>query len=270
MTSATFFNIRQQITKEIQSAKRTIQVAVAWFTSQELLDSLCLSLENGCNVELLISDHPENARLSFKRFARLGGKISIISSFSSRFLHDKFAVFDSSILLAGSYNWTNSAEYYNHEYIIASRETLLVKQFLTRFSLLEKFAVAYNLNLMQSSNSLCADTREEEFLLLEQELKKRFLATVEIANANGAGVRQKLVAGYFEAHGAVNGAARLISTGTQLMHSGLVKLFEIGRLDLSFESIIQEENFKRLFDRQTLEKAAERLELFNSKHYGEN
>jgi len=37
-------------------------------------------------------------------------------------MHQKFAVIDSRIVLTGSYNWTASAENYNHENLLLFRD----------------------------------------------------------------------------------------------------------------------------------------------------
>ncbi|MDD4150748.1 MAG: phospholipase D-like domain-containing protein, partial [Bacteroidales bacterium] len=94
MIKATFENILRQITEFIAESNDIIQISVSMFTSKDLLGQLEEKLRNDCSVEIIISDHVENNRLSFDRFISLGGRVYVISRRNGKFLHDKFAVFD--------------------------------------------------------------------------------------------------------------------------------------------------------------------------------
>ena len=142
--TAYFSNIKQRLQANIDASKDNIFIAVAWFTSQDLLGQLIDKAVDGCNVEIIISDHIENKRLAFDKLIQKGATVSILSTQSGKFLHDKFAIFDSAKVVAGSYNWTNSAEFYNHEFIIQSENETLLKQFLGRFNNLKKIVQQYD------------------------------------------------------------------------------------------------------------------------------
>jgi hypothetical protein len=259
MTSASFNNIRKKILTNIDQAKETILVSVAWFTSKELLGQLTDKVENGCKVEIIISDHIENQRLSFENLIDKGGHVFILPTKIGKFLHDKFAIFDNSKLIAGSYNWTNSAEFYNHEFVIQSVETSLIKQFNIRFENLKKIVTNYDKLILSTKDNLTAETKEEEFIKLENELEKTFIETIKTANDLGAKINATNVINYIHNYGAIGGASRLIKVGTDKLHSGLIKLWEINRLDISFESIILQDKYKVLFDKEILENAQKRL-----------
>jgi phosphatidylserine/phosphatidylglycerophosphate/cardiolipin synthase-like enzyme len=51
-------------------------------------------------------------------------------------MHHKFMVTDDAHLITGSYNWTLSAAKYNHENILLTTESGVVKSFLKQFELL--------------------------------------------------------------------------------------------------------------------------------------
>ena len=51
-------------------------------------------------------------------------------------MHHKFAIFDGTWLLSGSYNWTRSASEANEENLIQSKDMPLLAQFSRRFELL--------------------------------------------------------------------------------------------------------------------------------------
>lgn len=259
MTKASFENIRNKIQTHIEESKESIYVSVAWFTSKDLLGQLTEKVEENCNVEIIISDHIENQRLSFEKFISLGGKVFILPTKSGKFLHDKFALFDNKKLIAGSYNWTNSAEFYNHEFVIQSEESILLKQFEIHFRNLKNIVADYDKKILLSTSELNAESKEAEFVQLENELEQRFIETIKESNKLGAKINATNVIDYIQRYGAIGGASRLINAGTDRLQSGLIKLFEINRLDISFESIILQEKFRVLFDKNVLENAEKRL-----------
>jgi hypothetical protein len=259
-TLASFNDIRKKISKNINEAKDNILVSVAWLTSKELLGQLTDKLETGCKVEIIISDHFENQKLSYAEFVAKGGLVFIVPTKSGKFLHDKFALFDNETLIAGSYNWTNSAEFYNYEFIIQSDDQQLIKQFTIRFDNLKKIVTKYDKQKLISIDILTAETKEAEIISLENELEKEFIDTINVANRLGAKIKAESIISYIHNYGAIGGANRLISFGTEKLQSGLLKLWEINRLDISFESIILKEKYKILFEKDILEKAKNRLD----------
>jgi len=260
MTQASFKDIRKKIQQNIDQSKESILVSVAWLTSKDLLGQLIDKLVAGCKVEIIISDHFENNRLSYDKFIEKGGKVFIVPTKGGKFLHDKFAIFDNTIIIAGSYNWTNSAEFYNHEFVIQSDESQLIKQFSIRFENLRKIVTQYDKLKLLSKGHLTTETKEEEFIKLEEDLEKEFINTIKEANELNAKINATNVRTYIQNYGAIGGASRLIKVGTDKLHSGLLKLWEIKRLDLSFESIILKEKYQVLFDKEILEKARQRLD----------
>jgi len=259
MIKATFENIRKQITELIYESNELIQISVAWFTSQDLLGQLIEKVEQGCMVEIIISDHVENKRLSFEKFKKLGGNVYILPTKSGKFLHDKFAIFDNKKVISGSYNWTNSAEFYNHELLVISDDKIMLKQFEVHFKNLRKIVSDYDKKYLIGKSELDAESKESEFLKLEKELEAEFIETIKESNKLGAKINSASVIDYLERYGAIGGASRLINAGTDKLQSGLIKLFDIGRLDISFENIVLKEKYRLLFDKTVLENADKRL-----------
>lgn len=68
-------------------------------------------------------------------------------------------------------------------------------------------------------------------------------------NKLGAKINSVNVIDYLDRYGAIGGASRLINAGTDKLQSGLLKLFEICRLDISFENIVLREKYRILFDK---------------------
>ena len=105
--------IQNAIQLELFKAKESIKIAVAWFTNELLLQPLVLKLQNGVSVELIINDDEINRNgetsLDFTEFLKAGGVLRWNDS--KQLMHDKFCIIDNRIVITGSYNWTNKAEY---------------------------------------------------------------------------------------------------------------------------------------------------------------
>jgi hypothetical protein len=267
MAKAFFGNIKNEIKSNIYQSKDSIQIAVAWFTSKELLGFLTDKVQENCKVEIIISDHIENDRLSYTRFIDSGGKVFVLQKRSGKFLHDKFSIFDSKNLLAGSYNWTISAESFNHEFVIQSDENLLLMQFQARFNNLKGIVSNFDRYLLSNRDIVQEDSKEGELLNLEAELKTVFERTVTEAVNQGASINERLIRDYIFNYGAVGGANRLMQSGTEHIQSGFKKLLAINKPQLTFEYIILQERFQILFDKKTLKSASERLKLFRSETF---
>jgi hypothetical protein len=259
VTVASFTDIAKKIRHSIDQSKETIFISVAWFTNNDLLGSLIDKLEEGLKLEIIISDHFENQRLNFEKCIEKGATVHILPTKSGKFLHDKFALFDNSKLIAGSYNWTYSAEFFNHEFIIQSEDSRLIKQFNIRFENLKKIVTDYDKQKLISSDNLHSNIKEDEFTRLENELHDELLKSIELSILTGAHIDKNLILGLIYRYGAIGTANKLINEGTEKLHSGLLKLYEVNRLDLTIESIILKSNYRILFSNDILVKAQQRL-----------
>lgn len=263
MIKATFQNISKQIEELIINSKESICISVAWFTNKEILGLLTDKAKNGLSIQIIVSDDVINKRLKPTDFIDSNGQFFILKSNSGRFLHNKFAIFDNKILLSGSYNWTYSAEYRNHESIIICDDPMLIKQFKIRFEKLFQIVENYQAELLVNQENSGADIAEKEFENLEKELEDRLLDALKESKKLHAKINFDFVYSFIKSYGAIGASKRLMLTGTDKIQSGFMKMWELNRMDLTFESIIIDEKFKFLFDSKTIEIANQRLEKFN-------
>lgn len=145
MNSAHFKNIRKEILDLLKEAKESVKIAMAWFTSSELFNSLIECLKRGVKVDLILLDDPINFMEyapDFNEFIEMGGFLRI--AFTNKgFMHHKFCIIDNSILVSGSYNWTYYAESRNIENIFITNDTSIVKEYIQEFEELEeKYSIA--------------------------------------------------------------------------------------------------------------------------------
>ncbi len=105
------------IVDAINSAKRTIDVAIYTFTSRPIARALIDAQRNGVKVRIIMDDEQASDRYSKYRYLRKNG-FPIKLYRGDGIMHNKFAVIDSEIVITGSFNWTASAEEYNYENLL--------------------------------------------------------------------------------------------------------------------------------------------------------
>ena len=129
VNQAHFKDIEDKILTALDGAKVSIRVLMAWFTNDTLFNKLVEKHQEGVDVQIAIYDDGVNRKhgvdislLPHKKIKRgvRGG-----------LMHDKFCVIDNQIVVTGSYNWTNNAEFRNDENITVEHDP----DQATRFSL---------------------------------------------------------------------------------------------------------------------------------------
>jgi len=135
---AHFNRIAYQIIEEISTAENSIKIAIAWFTNENLFNSIIKALDRGIKVELItINDNINNGKLSldFNSYIEKGGEFYF--SNVSGLMHHKFALIDEKAVISGSYNWTYNAEYRNEENILISNNLQVILKFNSEFKKLK-------------------------------------------------------------------------------------------------------------------------------------
>lgn len=128
-----FENIKEILIDELNSSKSSLKIALAYFNDQDLFNILCKKAAKGVKVELILSSEDLNLTLDFHIFVKSGGKC-FFSKPSNGLMHHKFCIIDDSILITGSYNWTNKAASSNFENIVLIKERKVIDEFLIEFN----------------------------------------------------------------------------------------------------------------------------------------
>lgn len=122
----------------IAQIKRSIhKISICLFTISDdrIADALITKHKLGVVIRV-ISDNEKVFDLGsdIEKLAKAG--IPIRLDITENHMHHKFALFDDNITLTGSYNWTRSAERYNHENILITDSTSVLREFNKEFELL--------------------------------------------------------------------------------------------------------------------------------------
>lgn len=128
VNQAHFQDIQRQILNELDWAKVSIRVVVAWITNEVLAQKLRDKYEDGLDVQVAYYDDGINAHHGV-----VLGNIPThpIRGLRGGTMHDKFCVLDNQHVITGSYNWSNNAEFRNDENITIEHDSANA----TRYSL---------------------------------------------------------------------------------------------------------------------------------------
>jgi phosphatidylserine/phosphatidylglycerophosphate/cardiolipin synthase-like enzyme len=121
-------NIEDVIRKNIREAKEELCIAVAWFTSERLMEELSALKKQGIKVKVIISDDKKNDAKIYKLIDASNTLIvPVIPKKADKkyhsIMHNKYCIIDGKIVIDGSYNWTYGANYnLEHVIVIESKE----------------------------------------------------------------------------------------------------------------------------------------------------
>lgn len=120
------------ISHRLDSAKRGIDICVFTITDDRIADRIRDAHVRRVEVRIISdNDKAEDIGSDIQRLESLGVPVRVDRT--SNHMHHKYAIFDNSALITGSYNWTRSAAKYNEENIVVTQERGLVRQFVKHF-----------------------------------------------------------------------------------------------------------------------------------------
>lgn len=109
---AYFNNIADQIINDLDEARVSIHVCIAWFTNQRIADKLIEKHHEGLDVKIVSFDDHINAKFGVNIE---GIPHKRIKGTRGGTMHNKFCVIDNQKVITGSYNWSENAEKKNDE-----------------------------------------------------------------------------------------------------------------------------------------------------------
>ncbi len=131
MHTTRFHDLPQAAISFVQSAHKTLHIAVCWFSHPEIFAALEQRIYAGVRVFLIVNYDQVNFRpqgLDFGRLERAGAEVFGFSG--PVLLHHKFAVADTCRVISGSWNWTRAQ---HRDHLLISDDALLAEAFLAEF-----------------------------------------------------------------------------------------------------------------------------------------
>lgn len=123
------------IIRKINKSRHSIYCCVFTISDNRISDALISAHKRGVSVKV-ISDNDKMYDTGSDIFTLKESGIKVKIDDTDNHMHHKFAVFDKHWSLTGSYNWTRSAERYNHENLIITNSDKIAKRFIKEFEYL--------------------------------------------------------------------------------------------------------------------------------------
>ena len=115
-------------------AEESIDIAVAWFTNEDIFDAVVAQLDHGIRVRLVLINDDINyfGGLDFQYFINKGGQLFFGKT--GYFMHNKYCIIDGKAVYTGSYNYTYFAEHSNFENIVCiTDEVSAVSEYIKNY-----------------------------------------------------------------------------------------------------------------------------------------
>lgn len=122
----------QRIGSLLKSARHSVDICVFTITDDRITSEILAAHQRRVKVRIVTdNDKSFDKGSDAERLARAG--VDICVDRSRHHMHHKFAIFDQTRLLTGSYNWTRSASQHNEENYIVVDDQRLVCEFQKEF-----------------------------------------------------------------------------------------------------------------------------------------
>ena len=122
-----------RINRLFESARRSADVCVYTITDDRIKDAILAAHRRKVAIRI-ISDNEKSGDLGSDVEQLMRAGVPVRVDRSEYHMHHKYAIFDNTQLLTGSYNWTRSAAKYNEENFIITSESALVNAFRNEFA----------------------------------------------------------------------------------------------------------------------------------------
>jgi len=135
-------NPQKAIIKNINQAEAFINIAMYIFTDKEIVLPLTNAQKRGVKVRVYLDRSQIESSYSVSRLMVQKG-IKVRISTNNYIMHNKFAIIDNRLLLAGSYNWTFSANNRNDENLMIIDDPEIITRYQNQFEKLwfEKYSL---------------------------------------------------------------------------------------------------------------------------------
>jgi len=154
-------SIKAAIVKNITSSRATIDVTAFTFTSGDIAEALYQAKERGVEIRVIMDQTQDTKDFPVLKFLKEEGfNLLFLKGNIGGSMNNAFAIFDSSLLVTGSYTWTEYAEKFNYENAIFIDEPDVVDKYKKEFELLYDKGVEQGASRVEEAVSTSYKTDE--------------------------------------------------------------------------------------------------------------
>jgi hypothetical protein len=149
---AVFENISCEIRKQLNTARSSVRICVAWISINEYMFTLKELIKRNVRIEIICNDEPRH-RESFASLPACVEVYYVRPRRTGAFMHNKFCIIDNNTVINGSYNWSANAPN-SFENIVVIKNCLdVTKSFMHEFYDLIEFDKGYRSEVCMQCNS---------------------------------------------------------------------------------------------------------------------
>jgi cardiolipin hydrolase len=123
---------RDAILYQLANAKTSVDICVFTISDDIISEAILAAHQRGLRVRIITDNDKAFDMGSDVDYLHEKG-IPLRTDHTKVHMHHKFALFDSAILITGSYNWTRSAASSNYENIVVLEDADLIRSFKNEF-----------------------------------------------------------------------------------------------------------------------------------------
>lgn len=136
-TQVFFDNLSDIIVNKIYTAKKSIHIAIAWFTHKDIWEALVAQSNNGVGVYLLLLEDRINSELNTEIYTKHFTFFNWVSQ-ENKMLHHKYCVVDYFEVITGSYNWSYKGNTNYENILVVNGDVTLCSKYVSEW---EKIAL---------------------------------------------------------------------------------------------------------------------------------
>jgi phosphatidylserine/phosphatidylglycerophosphate/cardiolipin synthase-like enzyme len=130
------------IISAIKNLKKEAKICLFTISDDRISDELITAHNRGVQIKIITdNDKLFDKGSDINKLTDAG--ILVKTDFTDRHMHHKFALFDNKMTITGSYNWTRSAEQYNHENVLTTNSKRIYTAFEEEFDRLWNNLIRY-------------------------------------------------------------------------------------------------------------------------------
>ncbi len=153
--------IKQRIISEINNARQSIYLAMAWFTDRDIANALIEAKNRNVTVDIVLSSNAQNEIVK-QMFKANHINVHAFETGDERgMMHHKFCLIDNKISINGSYNYSYNASNNNVENIHISDDYSTYKQLFSEFE-----RIRYNIDHNIPLSTIINDRNTESIKLM--------------------------------------------------------------------------------------------------------
>ena len=144
--------ILDQIIKELNSARSTVDIAMAWFTNKQLLSKVSELCDAGIKVRIVLAKNDYNSSTALSEIKSKGAQVIYLQGSGYGMMHHKFCLIDGKRAITGSFNWTANAVSNSSENAIFTSAKAIINPLVTEFDKLLGKEVPEKQNINRSDS----------------------------------------------------------------------------------------------------------------------